>query len=44
MEKTVEKVLEAIELVKNGTCKRVDVTSDVKVYAVGSVIRIDVKV
>lgn len=44
MEETVKKVLEAIDLVKKGTCKRVDVTSDVKVYAVKDVIRIDVKI
>lgn len=44
MEETVKKTLEAIEMVKNGTCKRVDVTPEVKVYAVQNVIRIDVKV
>lgn len=44
MDETVKKVLEAIEMVKSGTCKRVDVTSDVKVYQVKDVIRIDVKI
>lgn len=39
----VNKVLEAIDLIKRGTCKRVDVSDTIKVYEVKNVIRIDVK-
>lgn len=39
----VHKVLEAIDLIKRGTCKRVDVSDTIKVYEVKNVIRIDVK-
>lgn len=39
----VNKVLEAIDLVNRGTCKRVDVSDTIKVYGVKNVIRIDVK-
>lgn len=39
----VNKVLEAIDLIKRGTCKRVDVSDTIKVYGVKNVIRIDVK-
>lgn len=34
----------AIELILDGTCKRVDVAEDVKVYECKNVIRIDLKV
>lgn len=34
----------AIDMVVAGTCKRVDVSSDIKVYAVKNVVRIDLKV
>lgn len=33
----------AIDMVMSGVCKRVDVSSDIKVYLVGKVIRIDMK-
>lgn len=39
----VNKVLEAIDLIKRGICKRVDVSDTIKVYEVKNVIRIDVK-
>ena len=39
----VNKVLEAIDLIRRGTCKRVDVSDTIKVYEVKNVIRIDVK-
>ena len=39
----VNKVLEAIDLIKRGTCKRVDVSDAIKVYEVKNVIRIDIK-
>lgn len=39
----VNKVLEAIDLIKRGTCKRVDVSDTIKVYGVKNVIRIDIK-
>ena len=34
----------AIDMVVAGTCKRVDVSSDIKVYAVKNVVRVDLKV
>lgn len=34
----------AIDMVVSGVCKRVDVSSDIKVYAVKNVVRIDLKV
>ena len=34
----------AIDMVMTGTCKRVDVSSDIKVYAVKNVVRIDLKI
>lgn len=34
----------AIDMVVSGTCKRVDVSSDIKVYAVKNVVRVDLKV
>ena len=39
----VNKVLEAIDLIKRGTCTRVDVSDTIKVYEVKNVIRIDIK-
>lgn len=39
----VAKIQEAIEVIKRGICKRVDVNSDIKVYAVKNIIRIDIK-
>lgn len=39
----VEKVLEAIDTIQRGICKRIDVNDNVKVYAVQNVIRIDIK-
>ena len=34
----------AIDMVMTGTCTRVDVSSDIKVYAVKNVVRVDLKV
>lgn len=34
----------AIDMVVSGVCKRVDVSSDIKVYAVKNVVRVDLKV
>lgn len=39
----MNKIMQAIEIIKSGTCKRVDVDADTKVYAVKNVIRIDIK-
>lgn len=39
----MQQIADAIELVKSGKVRRVDVNSDIKVYAVRNVIRIDVK-
>ena len=38
------KLSKAIDMVVAGTCKRVDVSSDIKVYAVKNVVRVDLKV
>ena len=37
------KLSAAVDMVVNGTCKRVDVSSDIKVYTVKNVVRIDLK-
>lgn len=37
------KISAAVDLVVNGTCKRVDVSPGIKVYAVKNVVRIDLK-
>lgn len=37
------KIQEAIQVIKRGICKRVDVNENVKVYAVKDIIRIDIK-
>ena len=37
------KLSKAIDMVANGTCKRVDVSPDVKVYLVKNVVRVDLK-
>lgn len=37
------KISAAVDLVANGACKRVDVSPDIKVYAVKNVVRIDLK-
>ena len=34
----------AIDMVMTGACKRVDVSSDIKVYTVKNVVRIDLKI
>lgn len=39
----MQQISDAIELVKSGKVRRVDVNSEIKVYAVRNVIRIDVK-
>lgn len=41
--KVVEKVLEAVDTIHRGVCKRIDVNDKVKVYQVKNVIRIDIK-
>ena len=38
-----EKIQKAIEIIRNGVCKRVDVDENTKVYEVKNVIRIDIK-
>lgn len=38
------KLSNAIDLVVAGACKRVDVSPDIKVYAVKNVVRVDLKV
>lgn len=38
-----KKVQEAIDIIASGTCKRVDINDDTKVYSVKNVIRIDIK-
>ena len=37
------KIAEAIKTIQNGYCKRVDVSSDIKVYECKNIIRIDIK-
>ena len=39
----VAKVLEAVDTIHRGVCKRVDINDQFKVYAVKNVIRIDIK-
>lgn len=39
----VAKVQEAIVVIQQGLCKRVDVNDDIKVYACKNIIRIDIK-
>ena len=38
-----QQVQEAIDAIKRGVCKRIDVNDQVKVYLVKNVIRIDIK-
>ena len=38
-----QQVQEAINIIRRGVCKRVDVNDRVKVYSVKDVIRIDIK-
>lgn len=38
-----QKIERAIQTIKDGVCKRVDVTSDIKVYECKNIIRIDIK-
>ena len=38
------KIAEAIETILRGTCKRIDVNNDIKVYECKNIIRIDLKV
>lgn len=37
------RIEKAIQAICSGACKRVDVSADIKVYAVKNVIRIDIK-
>lgn len=39
-----EKINKAIETIRSGVCKRVDINDNIKVYEVKNVIRIDIKV
>ena len=39
----ITKVLEAIEIIQKGLCKRIDVCENIKVYACKNIIRIDIK-
>lgn len=39
----VLKIAEAIKVIQNGYCKRVDVEDTIKVYECANVIRIDIK-
>ena len=39
----IAKVLEAINVIRRGVCKRVDVSERVKVYECKNIIRIDIK-
>lgn len=41
---TMLKIAEAAETILRGTCKRVDVNNNVKVYECKNVIRIDLKI
>lgn len=43
MDQILDKVLYAIETVRLGICKRVDVSDDIKVYECKNIIRIDIK-
>lgn len=40
---TFTKVASAISSIRKGSCARVDVHKDIKVYAVKNVIRVDIK-
>lgn len=37
-------IAKAIDLIRSGTCKKVEVSDGVKVYEVKNIIRIDIKV
>ena len=39
----VEKLSEAIQRIVEGSCKRVDVSEDIKVYECKDIVRIDIK-
>ena len=41
---TMLKIAEAVECILRGTCARVDINKDVKVYECKNVIRVDLKV
>lgn len=43
LDEYVEKTVRAIETIRDGVCKRVDIDENVKVYACKNVIRIDIK-
>ena len=44
LETTEAKIQQAIKTILAGTCKRVDVTSNIKVYECKDVIRVDYKI
>jgi hypothetical protein len=39
-----DKIAQAIEAIRSGVCKRIDVNSDIKVYECKNIVRIDIKV
>ena len=43
MDQILDNVLYAIESIRLGTCKKVEVTDSIKVYEVKDTIRIDIK-
>ena len=43
MNQVIQKVVRAIETIKDGVCKRVDVNDRIKVYECKNIIRIDIK-
>lgn len=40
----VDKILEAVKVILLGTCSRVDVNKNIKVYECKNIIRIDLKI
>lgn len=44
VDKQAKDMLKAVEVVKAGVAKRVDVDDDIKVYKSGTIVRIDIKV
>ena len=43
LDEYIEKILNAVETIQEGVCKRVDIDNKVKVYECKNVIRIDIK-
>lgn len=40
---TIDKLQEAINIIADGKCKRVDIAPEIKVYSCKDIIRIDIK-